>query len=133
MEYIRTVFTDKILKAIISNPKSKDCEYKKIVLHLKNIGGSEKYQIERFHDKQVFHENIDVISIQDVLAEMIEQGEYKQLDAWGETTEYMIKVSKKGKESLIKKRIADNKSVSTTTNETPKIQSNNREKKYILK
>ena len=60
MEYIKTVFADRILKAVISNPKSKSAEFKKIVLTLKSIGGAEKYQIERFTDKQVFHENVDL-------------------------------------------------------------------------
>lgn len=127
MEYIRTVFTDRILKAIISNPKSKEYEFKKIVLQLKNIGGIEKYQIEKFSDKQVFHENIDALSVNETLDEIIELGEYKQVDAWSDKTEYMIKVSKKGKETLIKKRISGLPRI-----DTDNILSNNRKKKYIL-
>lgn len=127
MEYIRTAFTDRILKAIISNPKSKEYEFKKIVLQLKNIGGIEKYQIEKFSDKQVFHENIDALSVNETLDEIIELGEYKQVDAWSDKTEYMIKVSKKGKETLIKKRISGLPRI-----DTDNILSNNRKKKYIL-
>lgn len=126
MEYIKTVFADRILKAVISNPKSKSAEFKKIVLTLKSIGGAEKYQIERFTDKQVFHENVDLSAASDIIEGIMNSG-YRQLDAWGESASYMIKVSKKSKESLIKKRIAEN-------SKAPKsVGSNNRKKKYILK
>lgn len=126
MEYVKTVFSDRISKAVISNPKSKTAEYKKIVLTLKKIGGEEKYQIERFTDKQVFHENISLSAAADA-AESIMNSGYRQLDAWSESLSYMIKVSKKGKETLIKKRISDNA-------KTPKaVGTNNRKKKYILK
>ena len=49
---------------------------------------------------------------------------FRQLDAWGADFFYMLKVSKKGKESLIKKRIA------SKTDEA--ITGNNRKKKYLL-
>lgn len=126
MEYVKNVFSDRISKAVISNPKSKTAEYKKIVLTLKKIGGEEKYQIERFTDKQVFHENISLSAAADA-AESIMNSGYRQLDAWSESLSYLIKVSKKGKETLIKKRISDNA-------KTPKaVGTNNRKKKYILK
>lgn len=126
MEYVKTVFSDRISKAVISNPKSKTAEYKKIVLTLKKIGGEEKYQIERFTDKQVFHENISLSAAADAVESIMNSG-YRQLDAWSESLSYMIKVSKKGKETLIKKRISDNA-------KTPKaVGTNNRKKKYILK
>ena len=42
MEYIKTIFSERILKAVISNPKHKDGKYKKIEIELKKIGGTEK-------------------------------------------------------------------------------------------
>lgn len=126
MEYINTVFSDRILKAVISNPKSKTAECKKIVVTLKNIGGLEKYQIERFTEKQVFHENVLFDSIADITEDIMQSGGYRQLDAWSGTASYMIKVSKKGKESFVKKRIAEKVA-------SENIASNNRKKQYILK
>lgn len=35
MEYIKTIFSERILKAVISNPKHKDGKYKKIEIELK--------------------------------------------------------------------------------------------------
>ena len=55
MEYIKTIFSEIILKAVISNPKHKDGKYKKIEIELKKIGGTEKYQIACYTEKQVFH------------------------------------------------------------------------------
>ncbi len=127
MEYIKTVFADRISKAVISNPKSKTAEYRKIILTLKNIGGKEKYQIERFNDKQVFHENIELNEAMATAEKIMSDGGYRQLDAWGKSASYMIKMSKKGKESLVKKRTSDNQNIPKVTN------SNNRKKNYILK
>jgi len=124
MEYIKTVFADDIIKAVISNPKSKSAEYKKIVLSLKTIGGTQKFQIEKFTDKQVFHENIEPCAAADIAERIMADGGYRQLDAWSNSTEYMIKVSKKGKETLMKKRI------SAAPQKAP--EGNNRKKKYIL-
>lgn len=59
MEYIKTIFSERILKAVISNPKHKDGKYKKIEIELKKIGGTEKYQIACYTEKQVFHENVE--------------------------------------------------------------------------
>lgn len=125
MEYINTVFADRIKKAVISNPRSKNAEYKKIVLTLKTIGGKEKYQIEKFTAAQVFHENIELDTAAEAACELMTDGGYRQLDAWSDSASYMIKVSKKGKESLVKKRISDGKA--------PKAEEgNNRKKNYIL-
>lgn len=128
MEYINTVFQDKILKAVISNPKSKTADYKKIVVTLKNIGKREMYQLERFTEKQAFHENIEIDHIIKAVSDIMTEGEYRQLDAWSSASTYMIKVSKKGKISLTKKRVSD-----AATLKNIKTDGNNRKKQYILK
>lgn len=125
MEYLKTVFGERIIKAVISNPKSKNSEYKKIQFSIKVIGGKEKYQVERFSEKQVFHENIEIDEVLDTVENIMQNGEFRQLDAWSEDSFYMIKVSKKGKESLIKKKHTKTISVSD-------ISLNNRKKKYII-
>ncbi len=43
-------------------------EYRKVVFERKMIGGRRCYQIERYTEKQVFHENIDEDSLETALA-----------------------------------------------------------------
>ena len=97
MEYIKTIFSERILKAVISNPKHKEIE-----IELKKIGGTEKYQIACYTEKQVFHENVEPDLITGTVEEIMRSESFRQLDAWGADFFYMLKVSKKGKESLIK-------------------------------
>lgn len=83
MEYIKTIFSERILKAVISNPKHKDGKYKKIEIELKKIGGTEKYQIACYTEKQVFHENVEPDLITGTVEEIMRSDSFRQLDAWG--------------------------------------------------
>ena len=66
-DFIKDIFnTDKIKKIIISKP-SGSADYKKIVFEEKKSG----YQISKYTDKQVFHENINVDNIEKHLASLI--------------------------------------------------------------
>ena len=49
-----------IIKLVISNKMNKDIEYNKIIFTLKENNSKEYYQIEKYTDKQVFHENIEL-------------------------------------------------------------------------
>lgn len=126
MEYLGAIFGDSIVRAVISNPAKKSAEIRKAVISLKNIGGAEKYQIESFTEKQAFHKNVEKQDIAAEVSRIMEQGGFRQLDAWSGSSCYMLKISKKGKAALSKKRLADG--------ETPirAASGNNREKKYIL-
>lgn len=120
---INEVCIDNIQKIVISNNISKDNKYNKIIILQKENSRGVYYQIEKYTDKQVFHENIEV----DKLIEKVKDnfvGEYKQLNAWTPNCTYDLKVSKKGKAHLSKKKTNNNISV-------PK--SHNKEKNYILK
>lgn len=123
MEYIGAIFGDTINRAVISNPAKKAAEIKKAVITLKNIGGTEKYQIESFTEKQAFHKNVKKADIASEAEGIMTAGGFRQLDAWSETSYYMLKISKKGKATLTKKRLADKKK---------EVSGNNRKKKYIL-
>lgn len=125
MEYIGAVFGDRILRAVISNPRLKSAEYKKVEIRLTDIGGREVYQIERFTEKQAFHENVETEQICAVVENIIESGGFRQLDGWSGDSYYLIKISKKGKASLVKKKIAEGK--------YKKAAGNNRDKKYLLR
>lgn len=77
---IDIIVEDKIIKVVISNKVKNSVEYNKITFMLKENNSKEYYQIEKFTDKQVFHENISVSELKDKLTEYIE-GNYKQLSA----------------------------------------------------
>ena len=55
---IDKIVEGQVFKIVISNKKNKEEKYNKINFALKEKGNKEYYQIEKFTDKQVFHENI---------------------------------------------------------------------------
>jgi len=102
-----------VYKAVISNPTA-DAKYKKIVVEKTDKG----YAVESFTDKQAFHSHIE-----DVYAFLCEQGSYRQFNIWAEGYNYEVRISKKGKATLISKK-------NTTA---PQIKTaHNRKKNYIL-
>lgn len=103
---------------IISNAEKKDQKFNKIVISLKNNG----YQVEKFSDEKVFHEKLDKKDLNSFLSRTFEK-QYKQLNAWNEDYEFMIRRSKKGKCSFMKS-INKNKKTSSLDH--------NRKKNYIL-
>ncbi|MBU5488036.1 SAM-dependent methyltransferase [Clostridium sp. MSJ-8] len=120
---INEVCSDNIQKVVISNKISKDNKYNKIIIMQKENSKGVYYQIEKYTDKQVFHENIDAdIFVDRVIENFFEK--YKQLNAWSYDYTYDLKVSKKGKAHLSKKK--ESNSINTS-------KSHNKEKNYILK
>ncbi|MBE6049304.1 MAG: SAM-dependent methyltransferase [Clostridium sp.] len=114
---------DKLIKVVISNKLNSSVQYNKVTFILKEKNNKEFYQIEKYTDKQVFHENIEINNIGEKLEEII-SGNYKQMQAWSESSTYDLKISKKGKMHLSKKG-GDNKKLIN--------KSHNKEKNYILK
>ena len=127
MEELRSavseIVSEKIVKAVISNKISKENKYNKIVVLLKEIKNNEFYQIEKYTDKQVFHENVELDLLEEKLYGCI-AGNYKQVSAWSDSTTYDLRISKKGKVHLGRKK-SNNKNVAA--------KSHNKEKNYILK
>lgn len=121
---IYEMLKEEIIKIVISNKANKEVEYNKISFLLKeNNKGKKYYQIEKFTDKQVFHENIEVNQLEKALFD-IANDNYKQLSAWSNETSFDLKISKKGKVFLGKKK-SNNSNLSN--------KSHNKEKNYILK
>lgn len=121
MEYeldqvIKEIFKESIVKIVLSNPK--DTKYKKIVIS-KYEGG---FQAEKFTEKQAFHENLKANQLALFCFECMDNG-FKQLNAWSDTTEFAIKISKKGK-------VFFTKSKSSAPIKTKS--SNDRQKSYYL-
>lgn len=90
-DFIRQINTTDIQKIVISSGR-KDADYKKICVTVKTNG----YQIEKFTDKQVYHENKEKISIEELCSSSLEKG-YRQIDIFTSDTQYAVKSSKKGK------------------------------------
>ncbi|WP_455506907.1 class I SAM-dependent methyltransferase [Clostridium sp.] len=120
---LEEVFKNEIIKIVISNKVKKDEKYNKIAINLKENNKNKFYQIEKFTDKQVFHENIKINEISDKVGELI-FGNYKQMTAWSNNEIFDLKISKKGKIFLGKKKNDNSKIVA---------KGHNKEKNYILK
>lgn len=120
---INEIVEGNVIKVVISNKLNKDIKYNKIVFELKENNKGEYYQIEKFTDKQVFHENIKINELENKLFECINLS-YKQVNAWSNINTYDLKISKKGKIFLSKKKSDNSKIVN---------KSHNKEKNYILK
>lgn len=120
---VEEIASEKIIKAVISNKINKEVKYNKIVIQLKESKKKEFYQIEKYTDKQVFHENIDLDAFKVKFEECIGNS-YKQVSAWAENTTYDLRISKKGKVHLSRKK---------GSNENISKKSHNKEKNYILK
>ena len=120
---INKITEEEIIKLVISNKLNKDTEYKKIVFQLKEKNKKDFYQIEKYTEKQVFHENIEKKELKEKVEELF-VSKYKQLNAFSKESSFDLKVSKKGKVFLgIKKN-----------NEALKVlkKEHNRKKNYIL-
>lgn len=120
---IYEITDDNIIKVVISNKLNKDIEYNKINIELKEKNNTEYYQVEKYTDKQVFHNNIEKDMLNEKMLEFID-GKYKQVGAWSQEYTYDLKISKKGKVFLGRKKSDNSKLVN---------KSHNREKNYILK
>lgn len=83
---------DDLQKIILSKPKEKAQEYKKIVIERKK----DYFQAARYTQKQVFHVNLQKEELADFLVEQL-SGAFSQLNAWDVQKEYMLLLSKKGK------------------------------------
>ena len=120
---IKEITGQEIIKVVISNKKNKDEKYNKIVILLKKNSKKTYYQIEKYTDTQVFHENIELDMLEEKLLEFMEE-KYKQLSAWGTNINFELKISKKNKVFLSKKK-SDNSDIV--------IKGHNKQKNYILK
>ena len=122
-QYIQSMLKVNPQKIIISNPFSKSEEYKKIIIEDKG----KIYQIAKYTEKQVFHENV---ALEELAIRCIELAEnrYKQINGISTSEEHIILVSKKGKCNYkVKKMATDSVKLSA------KAEGHNRKKNYILK
>ena len=111
-----------VFKIVISNKKDKENKYNKININFKDSKNKKYYQVEKYTDKQVFHENIEIEDLRDYLLDYMENS-YKQLAAWSENNTFDLKISKKGKVFLGKKNANNSNLIN---------KDHNKKKNYIL-
>lgn len=116
-QLFQQILDNDVFKLIISKPKQKDNEYKKIVIEKK----SDYYQISKYTEKQVFHENVKADALASRCTELTFE-HFLQVNAWTDTWEYYILISKKGNAALKRKK----------TQNVTIIAEHNRKKNYIL-
>lgn len=122
-QYIQSMLKAEIQKIIISNPITKSENYKKIIIEHKG----KTYQISKYTEKQVFHENVSLEELSDRCVDLAEN-HYKQINGMSATEEHIILISKKGKCNYkVKKTATDAVKLSGTA------KGHNRQKNYILK
>lgn len=121
-ELLESSVSDKLIRIIVSNPKSKDGVLK-IKVRPIMLRDELCYQLESFTKTQAFQKNHSASETVESL--MKEMESFKQMQI--ETSEFTcaVLVSKKGKVTIQKKNQKANV-------ETPKIGSHNRKKQYIL-
>ena len=112
---------DDIIKIVISKPAKKSNEYIKITIERKK----DNYLISKYTKKQVFHENIDEKEIASKVNEL-SIPDFRQINAWSDSFEYIILISKNGKFTYKKKGIKQNVKLAVNNN-------HNREKNYLIK
>ncbi len=120
-ELILKIFEDTIQKAVFSNPTGKQSEFKKITISRM----PKFYQITKFTEKQVFHENIDFDKISERCIDL-SGNDFTQIYARSQDKEYNVKIGKDGKALFKTKNLSvDNKAVASANE-------HNRKKQYIL-
>ena len=116
---INRIFENKVQKLIISKPVDKNSEYKKITVMLM----PKFYQIAKYTEKQVFHENIPFDGIAARCFELTD-GSFRQINAFTDSKEIYITISGKGK-IVFKQKAFENQPVCAPAE-------HNRKKQYIL-
>lgn len=131
-------------RIVLSNRTDSTYLYKKTVIQKMRLKGHIAYQIERFTDKQAFHENIEE---NDLLKAVLEcfPSIYSQLNIFGENGQWDFKMTKKGKllsnvhgkkdrqTVNLEQRDKDTVEGARITVEGEPLLSHNRKKNYLLK
>jgi len=135
-------------RIILSNLADKSHLYKKIVIQKMILKGRMIYQVERFTDKQAFHENVGFDDLTEIIFGNF-PSIYMQMNIFGQEGQWDYKVTKKGKlltnahvqnvsdgqkhntQALSKREaIQDDRCIMV---EGAKLLSHNRKKNYVLK
>ncbi len=114
-----------VTRAIISKPSSKSSEYKKIDIQAKE----KSYQISKYTQKQVFHENLSEKDLPKRIEELINELSFRQMNLWTADNEFIFLLSKKGELSLKKRTLNEAEKCQQCSSDST---SHNRQKNYII-
>lgn len=127
-----------ITRAIISKPSSKSSEYRKIEILAKEKASSGNecktcppdrlFQISKYTEKQVFHENVKVKELPQRVETLINELSFRQMSVWTDEHEYIFLLSKKGELSFKKRALKDDEQKHLGEKNT----GHNRQKNYII-
>lgn len=118
---ISGIIDDSLIQAVISNPKYKTYEYKKILIRPVDIKGKSLYQVEKNTIDKVYHDNVEISEVADIITQFMEEN-LRQADIFTVDADYLVRISKKGKVTFNKKPATKKKTAA----------SHNREKTYLL-
>ena len=120
IQALATILADAPTRLVLSKQASKTQDYRKVIIAKK----SGCYQIAKYTEKQVFHENCDAGRLADYLSQAM-GCEFLQLNGWSEGKEHQILMSKKGTVTYKKKVIPNAAQPKAST-------AHNRKKNYLL-
>lgn len=119
IRYVLDKLPDKI---VLSNLRDKAYIYRRTVIQKYYNKGRCFYQVERFTDKQAFHENIETAVISEMVFDVFPEC-YRQMNVFTEDGSFDFKVSKKGK-LLTKKNGANGNSQGGTGKDSEDMNAN---------
>lgn len=122
-EIIHEILNQNIDRIILSNPKKKTQELIKVIVRSVLIQGKLHYQFEKYTQKQVFHENHNLSNTTSLLLSLMQEA-FKQCDAFCESMNYSVKISKKEKVFVSRKQVQQTKTI--------KPNEHNRNKNYLI-
>lgn len=109
-------------RAIISKPSRKASEFKKIDIQKKKDG----YQVAKYTQKQVFHENIKQSELALKIENLTTQEQFRQINLFTEEFEHIFLLPKKGELTVKNRRLKEEEKCCTQDT------SHNRKKNYII-
>ena len=121
-QYLTMMLNAGVKKLIISNPCLKSMEIRKISIESK--GGF--FQISKYTEKQVFHENVEKDILKEKCLELIVNN-YRQINGISDKEEHIVLISKKGKCNYKIKKCATD-----AIKPNMSYEGHNRKKNYIL-
>ena len=129
-EAVRNITIKTIERLILSRPMHKETNpYRKVMIRPVLIRKEKHYQLEKFTEKQAFHENVLPEALPEKLMALLTE-DFGQLDGWTKEATILVRVNKKGN-VLYRENKIDRTAEEMTTPDHETLFSQNREKNYL--
>ena len=122
MSISNELITKETKQIVLSNPRKKD-DIIRVKIRPILLRDVLHFQFESFTKTQVFHENKTEVEAMKHLDALFH--EFRQVNAWTQTTEYQIVISKKGKQNIQKRELQSKNSANGTCGDTTNANSTN--------